>query len=63
MEGRSYVIPDDVKYFAVPVLSHRLVLDSSLWGSRGADERIVGELLNTVAVPLLSKEYENISLG
>ncbi|MBN2626657.1 MAG: MoxR family ATPase, partial [Spirochaetales bacterium] len=52
MAGRDYVVPDDVKEFAVPVLSHRLVLDSNLWGNRGADDRIVGELLKTVAVPL-----------
>jgi len=57
------VVPDDVKEFAVPVLSHRLVLDSNLWGNRGADDRIVGELLKTVTVPLLSDDYEEISLG
>lgn len=29
MSGRDFVLPDDVKQLAVPVLSHRVVLDSS----------------------------------
>lgn len=51
IEGRDYVIPDDVKRNAVPVLSHRLIL-SPLGRSRGAvTSDIVGEILDTTRVP------------
>ncbi len=29
MSGRSYVLPDDIKYASIPVLSHRLIIRSS----------------------------------
>lgn len=53
MDGRDYVIPDDVKSVAVPVLSHRIIAASqgtAVLG--GSNERIVEFLLDTVAVPL-----------
>ena len=34
LEGRSFVIPDDVKAVAVPVLAHRLLMDFTRDGSR-----------------------------
>lgn len=49
--GRNYVIPDDVKALAVPVLSHRIVLspDAQL---QGADARtVVQDVLAGVPVP------------
>ena len=33
IQGRDFVVPDDVKLFARPALAHRLVLDPNLWGS------------------------------
>jgi MoxR-like ATPase len=49
--GREYVIPDDVKEMAAPVLGHRLVLtaDADLDGSSGTD--VLGEVLSAVPVP------------
>jgi MoxR-like ATPase len=51
-EGRDYVIPDDVKALAIPVLSHRLIVtaDAAMSG-RGA-EQVLAELLAEVAVPV-----------
>jgi MoxR-like ATPase len=49
--GRNYVLPDDVKALAGPVLAHRLMLtpESQL---QGADaESIVADILASVAVP------------
>jgi len=55
VQDRDYVLPDDIKLLAVPVLSHRIALGSQ----RGAlvrvseeAERIITELLNSIAVPL-----------
>jgi MoxR-like ATPase len=52
---RDYVLPDDIKYLAVPVLAHRLILkeEERLRGeTRGqVAERIVNEILAQVPVP------------
>ncbi|HLI00119.1 MAG TPA: MoxR family ATPase, partial [Acidimicrobiales bacterium] len=49
---RDYVIPEDIKYLAHPVLEHRLVLasDASLGGQSAAD--ILDDILDDVAVPV-----------
>ncbi|WP_197490533.1 MoxR family ATPase [Saccharolobus sp. A20] len=51
IEGRDYVIPDDVKRVAIEVLSHRIVLkpEISLEGVKG--EEIIFEYLNKLPVP------------
>ena len=36
MDGRDYVLPDDVKRFAKPALLHRLILNPELWLRRRA---------------------------
>lgn len=46
LEGRDYVIPDDVKYLAEYVLSHRMIPA----GGRRA-KAIVQRLLNTIPIP------------
>ena len=49
--GRAYVIPDDVKALAVPVLAHRLLVtpEAQLQGVTPADA--LGEVLRAVPVP------------
>src|SRR5205807_9326097 len=49
--GRSYVVPDDIKVLAEPVLAHRLVItpEAQLAGMRPGD--VLGEVLRTVPVP------------
>ena len=48
--GRDYVLPDDVKALAVPVLAHRLVLDPANAHKTGSRE-IIGELITKIPVP------------
>ncbi len=51
-EGRDYVVPDDVKRLAVPVLSHRVLTKGYLHGSqREALEALIGRLVEEVPVP------------
>ena len=50
LEGRSYVIPDDIKILAVPVLAHRLVLGYGAGGS-GSAKMLIQKLLDTLPVP------------
>jgi MoxR-like ATPase len=52
IDGRGYVIPDDIKTLAVPVLAHRVNVDSGprLRGVTAAG--IVEEILDRIAVPI-----------
>lgn len=51
-EGRDYVVPDDVKRLAVPILSHRVLTKGYLHGSqREALEALIGRLVEEVPVP------------
>ena len=52
LRGRSFVIPDDVKYLAPAVLTHRLIISpqTRLRGRR--PEEIVAEIVDTVPVPI-----------
>ena len=53
LEGRDYVIPDDVKAVARPVLSHRLITrSSSTVRIDQSNENLVDYILDTVAVPV-----------
>ncbi len=51
MAGRSFVLPEDVKALAVPVLAHRLIVtpDAQLAGHQAAD--LVEHALTQVATP------------
>ncbi len=52
MRGRPFVIPDDVKALAVPVLAHRVVLDTKV-GYSGVDKAtVIRELVESVPPPL-----------
>ena len=52
LRNRDFVIPDDARELAVPVLSHRLTLDSKARYSGLDGERIVQEIVETVPVPV-----------
>jgi len=52
MRGRSYVIPDDVKYLAVSALAHRLISKTEARLRGRSLETIVGEVVSSVPVPV-----------
>jgi MoxR-like ATPase len=54
-EGRDYVIPDDVKALAGPVLIHRLIVSADAAMSGRTSESILAELLGEVPVPVRGK--------
>ncbi len=61
IRGRSFVIPDDVKYLTMPVLAHRLILgpDARLRGRTAAE--VLAELLDQVPVPVEEVWGEGLS--
>ena len=51
-EGRDYVLPDDVKAIARPVLAHRLILAPEARSAGLTAEEIVGEAVEQTPVPV-----------
>jgi MoxR-like ATPase len=56
MDGRTYVLPDDVKRFVHLALGHRLMVQPDLWMVRRATDRILDDVLNTVPVPVIQED-------
>jgi MoxR-like ATPase len=52
VKGRDYVIPDDVKRLAAPVLSHRIILSNEAYLHKRSKESILGDILNAAPVPV-----------
>ncbi len=51
IDGRDYVIPDDVKEIAPYVLAHRLILKSELWIKGINPIHVIQHIINEVEVP------------
>jgi MoxR-like ATPase len=49
--GRDFVIPDDVKMLALPVLRHRVILSASAEIEGLSADRVVSEILDRTAAP------------
>jgi MoxR-like ATPase len=52
IRGRNYVIPDDIKYLAVPALAHRLISKTEARLRGRSLESIVSEIVSTTPVPV-----------
>ncbi|MFC1533288.1 AAA family ATPase [Thermodesulfobacteriota bacterium] len=55
MEGRDYVLPDDIKSFSSPALIHRLILVPELWMKRNAAGSVIESVLKSVSVPVIDE--------
>lgn len=55
IQGRDYVVPEDIKKVAVPVMAHRLVLSRGYGGALTGEMKIQ-QILEKVAVP--TEEWE-----
>ena len=51
IRGRDYVVPDDVKVIAEPVMAHRVLLSPAARMRGVTQQAVVGEILNEVPVP------------
>jgi MoxR-like ATPase len=54
-EERDFVIPDDVKALASPVLSHRVIVTADAVMTGRSPDAVLGEILNEVPVPVIGK--------
>lgn len=53
IQGRDFVLPDDIKAFAQPALAHRLLLDPNLWGSKKVENAVIEQVVAGVRVPVI----------
>ena len=51
LDGRDYVLPDDVQALAVPVLAHRLLPTAQAQLNRRTSEQVVAEILQRTCGP------------
>lgn len=54
LQGRDYILPDDIKFAAPLVLGHRVVLKPQVRVDPGAGRKLVKEILERVPVPVTS---------
>ena len=55
MRGRNYVLPDDVKRVAGPVLVHRMILKPESRLRKVTPGAVVDEIIAEIAVPTLEE--------
>ncbi|SER81484.1 MoxR-like ATPase [Gracilibacillus ureilyticus] len=56
LQGRTYVIPDDIKQMAIPVLGHRIVLANKIGVKGNQTNSVIKEILDKVPVPTESEK-------
>jgi MoxR-like ATPase len=58
--GRDFVLPDDVKRMAHPVLAHRLILKPESRLRKRTSALVVQDIVGDTAVPVLKESYEGV---
>ncbi len=56
LEGRDFVLPDDLQTLAVPVLAHRLILTAEAQLARRTTDVVVSDLVHRLPVPHVRPE-------
>lgn len=52
VQGRSYVLPDDVKRLAPNVLAHRIIMTPEARARGAEDTTVIGDILNRIPIPV-----------
>ena len=52
IHGRDFVLPDDVKQLAMPVLGHRLILSTEAYLHDTSKEKLIEDILSSLPVPV-----------
>ncbi len=53
ISGRSFILPDDIKRFAAPVLSHRILLQPEHWMSQQVNGEVIRDVIAQTPVPVI----------
>ncbi len=60
MNGRSHVLPDDVKAIAIPCLAHRILLQPDQWVRGVRAEQVVEEVVAQVPAPAAVEPHDQV---
>lgn len=52
LDGRDFILPEDVQHMALPVLAHRVVLNPEARMKSVTAEQVIAKILKNVAVPV-----------
>ena len=52
LQGRDFILPDDIKHMALPVLCHRLVISPQAQLRGRTAEELVADMIAAVPVPV-----------
>lgn len=54
LNGRDFILPDDIKRFSTPILSHRIILLPEYWVARDITGEVINDVFRKVAVPVVA---------
>ncbi len=60
LQGRTFVLPDDIKRMATPVLGHRLILKPESRLRKRSPAVVIQEILSEVPVPVFKGDTEEV---
>lgn len=53
LEGRDFIIPDDIKRYATPVLGHRVILQPEYWMAHAVTDEVIRDSVAKTPVPVI----------
>ena len=53
LAGRDFIVPDDIKRFATPVLGHRVILQPEYWMARSVTDDVIRDSIEKTPVPVV----------
>lgn len=53
LDGRDFIIPDDIKRYATAVLGHRVILQPEYWMARSVTDDVIRDALEKTTVPVI----------
>ncbi len=53
IQGRDFILPDDIKMYVQPVFVHRLMLQPEFWMKQQVANEVIDSVMRAVAVPVL----------
>ena len=53
LDGRDFIIPDDIKRYAMPVLGHRVILQPEYWMAHSVTDDVIRDSVEKTPVPVV----------
>jgi len=53
LDGRDFILPDDIKRYATPILTHRVILQPEYWMSRTVGDDVIRDAVDKTPVPVV----------